>query len=176
MKKIGIVLILLGWFSHIVCDEASTATVENSKEANKAITQLMEEMSKQEEQFSNKKRIHFIDSLSVKEGSAEAEYLEKWSKKLEHVGNANYAQVLSDFRLSGRIGLNVTLDKMGHVVKTNISISSGSEILDDATLLFVKLADPFEPLPKEITEKYDQLNISRTLTFNKDKDKNKNSK
>ena len=147
--------------------EPVTTVVDNS-EQTQAIAKLMAEMSQQEERFAKRPRIHFIDSLSAK-GTVEAEYIYTWSKKLERIGNINFPQKALDLSLSGTLILNTTLDRAGRVVEIQISVSSGSTILDDAALKIVKLAAPYEPLPKKMREKYDRLNITRTIVFHKEK-------
>lgn len=146
-------------------EEPAKKVTDNSEQAL-AIAKLMAEMSQQEERFAKRPRIHFIDSLSAK-GTVEAEYIYKWSKKLERIGNINFPQKALDLSLSGTLILNTTLDRAGRVVEIQISVSSGSKVLDDAALNIVKLAAPYEPLPKKIREKYDRLNITRTIVFHK---------
>lgn len=140
-------------------------TVDNS-EQTRAIAKLMAEMSDQEEAFAKRPRIHFVDSLSAK-GTVEAEYIYNWSKKLERIGNINFPQKALDLSLSGTLILNTTLDRAGRIKEIQISVSSGSKVLDNAALKIVKLAAPYEPLPKKIREKYDRLNITRTIVFHK---------
>jgi protein TonB len=144
-------------------EEESTTIVDNS-EQTEAIRKLMAEMSQQEERFAKRPRIRFIDSLSAK-GSVEAEYIVKWSKKLERIGNINFPKKALELSLSGTLILNATLDRAGQLVEIEISTSSGSKILDKAAIKIVKLAAPYQPLPKKIREKYDRLNITRTIVF-----------
>lgn len=136
-------------------------------EQTEVIAKLMAEMSKQEERYAKRPRIHFVDSISAK-SAVEAEYIHNWSKKLERIGNINFPQKAIQLSLTGTLILNATLDRAGRVVEMQISVSSGSKILDKAALNIVKLAAPYEPLPKEIREKYDRLNITRTIIFQKD--------
>ncbi len=147
-------------------EEQLTTIVDNS-EQTEAIRKLMAEMSQQEERFAKRPRIHFIDSLSAK-GSVEAEYILKWSKKLERIGNINFPKKALELSLSGTLILNTTLDRQGRVVEIEISTSSGSKILDKAALKIVKLASPYQPLPPKIRKKYDRLNITRTIVFHKE--------
>ena len=126
----------------------------------------MAEMSSQEKAFAKRPRIHFVDSLNAK-GTVEAEYIYNWSKKLERIGNINFPQQALDLSLNGTLILNTTLDRAGRVTEIHISVSSGSKILDAAAIKIVKLAAPYEPLPKKIREKYDRLNITRTIVFHK---------
>lgn len=152
--------------------EEETITVDNSQETE-AIAKLMAEMTQQEEKFAKRPRIRFVDSLSAR-GTVEAEYILSWSKKMERIGNINFPQKALDLSLSGTLILNATLDRAGRAVAIEISVSSGSKILDDAALNIVKLAGPYEPLPREIREKYDRLNITRTIIFHKEKGKKGN--
>jgi len=142
-------------------------TVDNS-EQTQAIAKLMAEMSTQEEAFAKRPRIHFVDSLSAK-GSVEAEYIHNWSKKLERIGNINFPKKALKLSLSGTLILNTTLDRAGRIKEIQISVSSGSKVLDAAAVKIVKLAAPYEPLPKKIRAKYDRLNITRTIVFHKAK-------
>jgi len=150
--------------------EESTIIVDNS-EQTEAIRKLMAEMSQQEERFARRPRIRFVDSLSAK-GSVEAEYILRWSKKLERIGNINFPKKALALSLSGTLILNATLDRAGRVVEIEISTSSGSKVLDDAAIKIVKLASPYEPLPKKVREKYDRLNITRTIVFHNGDGKN----
>ena len=130
------------------------------------IAQLMAEMSQEEQHYANRPRIHFIDSISAK-SAVEAEYIDAWAKKLERIGNINFPDAALRLNLSGILILNATLDRAGRVVEIAINTSSGSKILDDAALRIVKLASPYEPLPREVREKYDRLNITRSIIFHK---------
>ncbi|MCK5813240.1 MAG: TonB family protein [Cocleimonas sp.] len=132
------------------------------------IAQLMAEMSKEEQHYANRPRIHFIDSISAK-SAVEAEYIDAWAKKLERIGNINFPKEALRLSLSGTLILNATLDRAGRIVEIGIDSSSGSRILDNAALRIVKLASPYEPLPREIRKKYDRLNITRSIIFHREK-------
>jgi protein TonB len=145
--------------------EPKTTIVDNSDQTEE-IAKLMAEMSQDEERFARRPRIRFIDSLSAK-GAVEAEYIMNWSKKMERIGNINFPKKALDLNLSGTLILNVTLDRAGRAVSIDISTGSGSKILDNAAIRIVKLASPYEPLPKEVRAKFDRLNITRTIVFHK---------
>jgi protein TonB len=131
------------------------------------IAQLMAEMSKEEQHYANRPRIHFVDSISAK-SAVEAAYIDAWAKKLERIGNINFPKEALKLSLSGTLILNATLDRAGHIVMIGIDSSSGSRILDTAAVRIVKLASPYEPLPRDVREKYDQLNITRSIIFHKE--------
>ena len=136
-------------------------------DATDEIAQLMAEMSKEEQHYANRPRIHFIDSISAK-SAVEAAYIDAWAKKLERIGNINFPKEALRLSLSGTLILNTTLDRAGRVVEIGIDSSSGSRILDNAALRIVKLASPYEPLPHEVRAKYDQLNITRSIIFHRE--------
>lgn len=146
-------------------EDTAVQTDQNS-EQTRAITKLMAEMSEQENHYANRPRIHFVDSLSTR-GSVEAEYIHNWSKKLERIGNINFPEQALKLSLSGTLILNTTLDRAGRIKEIQITVSSGSKVLDNAAVNIVKLAAPYEPLPNKIREKYDRLNITRTIVFHK---------
>ncbi len=148
-------------------EEQTVETTTDNSEKTREISKLMAEMSQAEERYAKRPRIRFIDSLSAK-GTVEAEYIHKWSKKLERIGNINFPKKALALSLSGTLILNATLDRMGRVVEIEISVSSGSKVLDKAAVKIVKLASPYEPLPKKIRKKYDRLNITRTIIFHRE--------
>lgn len=132
------------------------------------IATLMAEMNKDERRYAKRPRIHFVDSISAK-SAVEAEYINNWAKKLERIGNINFPEEAIRRSLSGTLILNATLDRAGRVVEMEITVSSGNRTLDKAALRIVKLAAPYQPLPSEVRKKYDRLNITRSIVFNKER-------
>lgn len=128
------------------------------------IAQLLAEVDEAEARYARRPRIHFIDAVSAK-SAVEAEYIDNWVKKIERIGNINFPEEAIKRNLSGKLIVNVTLDHQGHVVDTQIDVSSGSALLDKAATRIVRIASPYPPLPKEIRQKWDQLNITRTWIF-----------
>jgi len=153
----------------IIEEEVLETAVEKAEVSEKAeeIAMLMAEMSKEEQRYARRPRIHFVDSISAK-SSVEARYIDNWAKKLERIGNINFPNEAIRLSLSGTLILNATLDRAGRVVEMQIDVSSGSRILDKAALQIVKLAAPYQPLPAEIRKKYDRLNITRSMVFHKE--------
>lgn len=128
------------------------------------IAQLLAEVDEAEARYARRPRIHFIDAVSAK-SAVEAEYVDSWVKKIERIGNINFPEEAVKRNLSGKLIVNVTLDHNGRVVDTQIDVSSGFTVLDKAAERIVRLASPYPPLPKEIRQKWDQLNITRTWIF-----------
>lgn len=144
-------------------EEHPKITPERS-DATQEIAQLLAEVDEQEARYARRPRIHFIDAVSAK-SAVEAEYIDAWVKKIERVGNINFPEEAVRRQLNGKLILNATLDHQGRIVDTQISVSSGYEVLDKAALRIVQLAGPYPPLPEEIRRKWDQLNITRTWLF-----------
>jgi protein TonB len=153
----------------IIEEEIQEPTIRNAEVSEKSeeIRMLMAETSEQEQRYARRPRIHFVDSISAK-SSVEARYINNWAKKLERIGNINFPNEAIRLSLSGTLILNATLDRSGRVVEMQIDVSSGSRVLDKAALRIVKLAAPYEPLPKDIRQKYDRLNITRSMVFHKE--------
>jgi protein TonB len=59
----------------------------------------------------------------------------------------------------------VALNKDGSIHQVNIRQSSGSEVLDQAAIRLVYAAAPFDPLPAEISQDIEILEIIRTWQF-----------
>ncbi len=137
---------------------------ETPSDQTQEIARLLAEVDEAEALYARRPRIHFIDSVSTK-SAVEAAYVDAWVKKIERVGNINFPDEAIRRNVSGKLILNATLDHKGHVVDIQIGVSSGFNILDQAALRIVRLASPYPPLPREIREKWDQLNITRTWIF-----------
>ena len=61
--------------------------------------------------------------------------------------------------------MSVTIASDGSVVKIEIDRSSGHRLLDDAARRIVQMAAPYAVFPPDIRRDYDQVEITRTLTF-----------
>ncbi len=133
-------------------------------DTDQEVAQLLAEMNEDEARYARRPRIHFIDAVSAK-SAVEAEYIDTWVKKIERIGNINFPEEAIARNLSGKLILNVTLDQAGRVVDSQISVSSGYDVLDKAALRIIQLASPYPKLPDEISRKWDQLNITRTWIF-----------
>jgi len=144
---------------------------KSSDEEKAALDKLIEKLKKENKNhYALRPRIGFVDSLSLK-GSAEALYVESFTKKLEQIGNIHYPEEAAKQGLSGRLIANTLLDRAGRVIEIQITVSSGSSILDQAAIQLIKLAGPY-PMPRKLREEYDQLNITRTLVFHAPSNKN----
>ncbi len=107
-----------------------------------------------------RKRIH----ANTKENKY-VNYMVRWRRKVEEIGNANYPDKARQQKLSGTLVLDVALNPNGTVRELVIKKPSRYPILDEAALRIVRLAAPFEPFPEEIRKETDILHITRTWEF-----------
>ncbi len=94
-----------------------------------------------------------------------ATYLEAWRKKVERIGNLNYPDEAKQKKLHGNLMLHVAIRTDGSVDQIRLVRSSGHKLLDDAAIRIVELAAPYAPLPPDIREEVDILDITRTWQF-----------
>jgi protein TonB len=94
-----------------------------------------------------------------------AVYLDSWRRKVERVGTLNFPSVARRQSLSGTPVVEVTIDADGRLEQAVIRSSSGHPELDDAALRILKLAAPFDPFPRALGEKHDQIRIAYEWQF-----------
>ncbi len=128
------------------------------------IEKLEVEIGRNSTHTSKKPRTRYLDTLATKSAD-EAEYLVKWAKQVELIGTLYFPKMAVKKGLSGVLILQVVLNHQGKIVSTEIQMTSGHEILDKGALEIIKLASPFPPLPKVISEKWELLSITRAWHF-----------
>lgn len=131
------------------------------------IARLTAELEARQRSYAKRPKIHFIDATSAK-SAVEAAYINDWVQRVEGIGNLNYPAQAKRDRISGKLILNVLLDNNGKVLKVQVAVSSGSNVLDEAAIQIVKISSPFPSFREEMRKKYDQLMITRTWSFNTD--------
>lgn len=113
-------------------------------------------------------RTGYLDTLSAR-AAPEAAYLEAWIRKVERIGNLNYPDEARRQALAGSLVLSVRLDSQGQVLNVAVTRSSGEAVLDQAAVRIVELAAPFSPFTESMRERYDELVITRTWAFQRDR-------
>ncbi len=131
---------------------------------NPEIASLRAKLDKLQQEFARRPRIRQMTSVSTK-SSADAEYLNRWTQKVELLGNENFPRAALDNRIFGSLRLSVLINRDGSVDRVEILKSSGFPVLDQAAVQIVRLASPFDRFPPEILETADQLDIIRTWRF-----------
>ncbi|NND82033.1 MAG: energy transducer TonB [Gammaproteobacteria bacterium] len=124
---------------------------------------LIAKLSQQWEDYQKRPNKEYL-SPSSKQHEA-AEYLDKWRKKVELVGNKNYPRQAQSRGLSGTLILTVEINRNGTINAINVNSPSRHRVLNDAAVRFVRNASPFDPFPKEINRNTDILVITRAFHF-----------
>lgn len=97
--------------------------------------------------------------------STDTEYLLRWQRHIESVGNTYYPVKALQKNIQGQLRLLVAIRRDGSLHEVRLRQSSGKPILDKAAIEIVLKAAPFEPLPPEIAQDTEILEIIRTWDF-----------
>lgn len=96
-----------------------------------------------------------------------AEYVEAWRSQIEAIGTKHYPQQARG-KIYGDLQLTVYIRKDGHLDHIEFDRPAKQAILNSAAKRIVELAEPFQPLPAEISNDTDMLAITRTWHFTRD--------
>jgi protein TonB len=135
-------------------------------ETKPEISSLIHEIEQRAKLYAKRSKKRFI-SASTQE-YRDAEYIDKWRKKIEYFGNKYYPKQAKQRNLSGKVLMLVAIKSNGELEKVRIEQSSGIKILDEAAIQAVHLAAPFEPFTAVMRKDTDTLEIIRTWRFNQD--------
>ncbi|MGI9344937.1 MAG: energy transducer TonB family protein [Gammaproteobacteria bacterium] len=106
------------------------------------------------------RRLHANSDLKTIENI----YLNRWQRKVESVGTLYFAHELSE--LSGQVTVLVSMEISGRVRDVRILKPSQDPRIDAAVLKVLRYSSPFPPLPDEIADHADILEIVRVWIFN----------
>lgn len=144
--------------------ERIEADDEDTPYVNPEIASLRARLDKQLQEFARRPRIRRMTSASTK-SSVEAAYLNKWTQKVESIGNQNFPAEALNNKIFGSLRVSVIINSEGEVVSVEVLKPSGYPILDRAAIETVHRAAPYDRFPQEIREEADQLDIIRTWRF-----------
>ncbi len=96
-----------------------------------------------------------IISADTRESIAAA-YLDNWKRRIEAVGADYLPQLRNVGRISGSPTLLVTISPNGELLDTVVSRSSGSTVLDLASMDIIQRSAPFDAFSDEMAAKYDR--------------------
>jgi protein TonB len=94
-----------------------------------------------------------------------AVYLDNWRRKIERVGTINFPDAARREKLSGTPVIEVTIGSDGKLLQTMGRRSSGHAEIDEAAMRILKLAAPFDPFPRELTARHDEIRIAYEWQF-----------
>ena len=105
-----------------------------------------------------------IISADTRESVAAA-YLDSWKRRIEAVGAA-YLPELGDLdNLSGSPTLLVQISENGDLINATVSKTSGSTILDLASVDIIQRASPFDEFPAEMANEYGTVAFEYKFLF-----------
>lgn len=95
-----------------------------------------------------------------------APYLVAWRTKIERLGTLNFPQAAWRAPGTRNPDVEVVILADGTLESATIRRSSGSAKLDQAAVDILKLASPFDPFPKELSDHYRLLRFTYGWEFN----------
>jgi protein TonB len=105
-----------------------------------------------------------IISADTRESVAAA-YLDNWKRRVEGVGAEYLPQLSNVGEISGSPTLLVTISQSGELIDTEVSRSSGSTILDLASMDIIKRSAPFDEFSEAMADEYDTVAFEYKFLF-----------
>lgn len=103
-------------------------------------------------------------SAAVIASPDEAPYLAAWRNKVLEVGNRHYSPISNQLGY-GSPTVKVVINKDGKLASVTLQKSSGNALIDETAKELIRLASPYDPLPKSVLEKGNQLEFVRRMDF-----------
>jgi len=105
-----------------------------------------------------------IISADTRESVAAA-YLDSWKRRIEAVGAAYLPELGNIDDLTGSPTLLVRINETGDLIDAHVSRSSGSPILDLASVDIIQRASPFDEFPASMANEYDTVAFEYKFLF-----------
>ncbi len=105
-----------------------------------------------------------IISADTRESVAAA-YLDAWKRRIEAVGAAYLPELGKLDNLTGSPTLLVTISETGELINATVSRSSGSPVLDLASVDIIQRASPFDEFPATMANEYDTVAFEYKFLF-----------
>ena len=105
-----------------------------------------------------------IISADTRESVAAA-YLDAWKRRIETVGAAYLPELGNVGNLTGSPTMLVRINENGELIEAHVSRSSGSPVLDLASVDIIQRASPFDEFPEEMAAEYDTVAFEYKFLF-----------
>lgn len=105
-----------------------------------------------------------IISADTRESVAAA-YLDSWKRRIEAVGAAYLPELGKLENLTGSPTLLVRINENGDLIDATVSKTSGSPILDLASVDIIQRASPFDEFPAPMASEYDTVAFEYKFLF-----------
>ncbi len=136
------------------------------EERRRQLTKLLAEIDKRIHEENSKPKKRYLSPATLK--SADALYYSHFRTLVERSGTEHFPTGRNGEKLYGELVMFVSLDRLGRVVSTDISVSSGNKLLDKRAVAIVTQAGNFGAVPPEVTAGHDLLVISSRFRFTRD--------
>ena len=97
--------------------------------------------------------------------SVAAAYLDAWKRRIEAVGAAYLPELGNLGKLSGSPTMLVRISQDGELLQARVSRSSGSPLLDLASVDIIQRASPFDEFPAAMAEEYETVVFEYKFLF-----------
>jgi len=141
--------------------DISALTLINNARAS--VASIQAELDKKFVAYSKRPKHKFI-SASTQEYKF-ASYMDAWRQKVEKIGTLNFPKEAQKKNITGKLTLDVALNKDGTIHSLKILKYSKHAVLDKAAVRIVRMSAPFAPFPRNISKEVDILHITRTWVF-----------
>ena len=105
-----------------------------------------------------------IISADTRESVAAA-YLDAWKRRIEAVGAAYIPELGDVGSLSGSPTMLVRISEDGELLEARVSRTSGSPVLDLASVDIIRRASPFDQFPTAMADEYDTVAFEYKFLF-----------
>ncbi len=105
-----------------------------------------------------------IISADTRESVAAA-YLDAWKRRVEAVGAAYLPELGGIVDLTGSPTMLVRIGDDGELIEAHVSRSSGSPVLDLASVDIIQRASPFDEFPENMAAEYDTVAFEYKFLF-----------
>jgi len=148
----------------IESDEDEVVSEQNESAAADSRRALLARLDLLRQDYAKRPKIGTLTSVAAK-AREDAEYQVHLQERVIEVGNQNYPQESVAQAVFGSLRIMLTILPDGTLESTEITESSGHQILDSAAIKIARLAAPFMPFSSELRQKYDKVVFIRTWQF-----------
>ncbi len=105
-----------------------------------------------------------VIAADTRESDAAA-YLDAWKRRIEAVGAAYLPELGNIGELTGSPTMLVRISENGELIEARVSRSSGSPLLDLASVDIIQRASPFDEFPENMAAEYDTVAFEYKFLF-----------
>ena len=143
---------------HNLSAELVAQTSASSRQA------LLARLDMLQQDYAKRPKIGALTSIAAKARS-DAEYQVHLQERVIEVGNQNYPRESLQQGVYGDLRMMLTILPDGSLESTEITESSGYQVLDRSAVKIARLSAPFAPFSRELRSRYDKIVFIRTWQF-----------